>query len=390
MSILPSPSPTYLVTSTQSSQIMRLSLLSFCLLLNACGGSDDEASSNSPNTPDIPSNPAPPIAPNPEVDTNWLPAGGTATIASNTARPFLHVIPTLPTSSLGNISAGRELFITQWTPAGVGRVLFDGVGPLFNANACTQCHSSEARKPVYADGGALSDAMLFRLGNRQGAAHSFYGEQMQHQSIDPMVMTEGKMRYDIVPATKSTLNGVSFSFTPTDPNQPLGNTAISGRLSPQLVGMGMLNLITDADIIAAADADDSNNDGISGRVHWVSVDREQQVGRFGWKAISSSLRTQNANAMSQDMGLTTSVFKEPNCTVSQFVCKTLPNGGIEDGPEVIDASLDAVTEFMTALAVPERRVDNIPTFNHGAALFTQARISGWPGRFYLCLAALNL
>lgn len=75
--------------------------------------------------------------------------------------------------------------------------------------------------------------------------------------------------------------------------------------------------------------------------------------------------------MSQDMSLTTSVFPEPNCTARQFVCKTLPNGGNNGGPEVIDASLDAVTEFMTALAVPERRIDNLARFNQGAMLFAQ-------------------
>ncbi len=300
-----------LISSLPKPQLMCLSfaartaLLGLIVALSACGGSDDDAPSNTPNLPDIPSTPTP------EVDTNWLPAGGAATVSSDISRPFLQIIPTLPTSSLGNISAGRELFITQWTPANEGRVLFDGIGPIFNANACTQCHSNEGRKPIYAPNGEMSDAILFRLGNKQGTAHPFYGEQMQHQSIDPSVATEGKMLYDIVTATDITatdnpLNTVNFSFTPTDPNQPLGDSAISGRISPQLVGMGMLNLIPDADIIAATDADDANKDGISGRVHWVVEGSQQQIGRFGWKAINSSLRTQNANAMSQDMGLTTS------------------------------------------------------------------------------------
>jgi len=75
-------------------------------------------------------------------DINWLPAGGNATIAADISRPFLQIMPNLPSSALGGVSPGRELFITEWTPANQGRVLFDGVGPLFNANACTQCHSA--------------------------------------------------------------------------------------------------------------------------------------------------------------------------------------------------------------------------------------------------------
>ena len=372
-----------IISSTSLSNIaMRATLLSITIALSACGGSDDNSLSQTP------SNPNPPSVPDNgngsggenndnsssndnnqiEADTNWTPAGGAATISADIRRPFLQIMPNLPSSALGGVSPGRELFITHWTPANEGRALFDGVGPLFNANACTQCHSAEGRKPMYAADGKLSDAILFRLGNKQGQAHDYYGEQMQHQSIDTTIATEGSMQYLTTAATAQTPKGIRFSFTPTDSDQPLGNTAISGRISPQLVGMGLLNLIPEADIIAAADPNDNNKDGISGRVHWVNDDGRQKIGRFGWKAINTSLRTQNANAMSQDMGLTTSVFMAPNCTVNQPVCWTTANGGT---PEVSDSSLDAVTDFMTALAVPERRIADLSTFNRGANLFAQ-------------------
>lgn len=347
--------------------IMRTTLLTFSIVLTACGGSDD-STSTSPNLPVLPDDNS-----NQETDTNWLPAGGAATINSDVARPFLQIMPNLPSSLLGGISPGRELFITQWTPANVGRVLFDGVGPLFNANACTQCHSDVGRKPIHLANGELSDAILFRLGDRQGTAHAYYGEQMQHQSTDSSIAPEGKMHYSRTTATQNTPSGTHFTFTPTDTAYSLGDTAISGRISPQLVGMGLLNLIPEADIIAAADSDNSNQDGISGRVHWVYEGNQQQVGRFGWKAINSSLRTQNANAMSQDMGLTTSVFMDPNCTVNQPICWTAENGG---SPEVSDSSLDAVVDFMTALAVPERRINDLQTFNQGATLFTDVGCAG--------------
>lgn len=353
--------------------IIRNTLLSvsIALLLTACGGSDDSNnSSNDGNT----NAPNPPTTPDtPEIDTNWQPAGGSATIAANGSQPFLQIMPNLPSSALGGVSPGRELFITEWTPANEGRVLFDGVGPLLNANACTQCHSADGRKPIYAANGQLSDAILFRLGDKQGLPHAYYGEQMQHQSIATSINPEGSMRYAAVPSQNDKPAGIQFSFTPTDPNQPLGNTAISGRISPQLVGMGLLDLIPEANIITAADPDDNNQDGISGRVHWVQDGKQQRIGRFGWKAINTSLRTQNANAMSQDMGLTTSVFMDPNCTVNQPICWTAANGG---SPEVSDSSLDAVTDFMTALAVPERRIDDLSDFNKGAQLFAQVGCAG--------------
>ena len=356
--------------------VIRNTLLytSMALILSACGGSDG-ADNNASGTPNQPSNPTPPTKPDlpetpetPETDTQWLPAGGNATISADISRPFLQIIPNLPSSALGGVSTGRELFIAEWTPANQGRMLFDGVGPLFNANACTQCHSAEGRKPIYIANGELSDAILFRLGNKQGLAHTYYGEQMQHQSITPDIETEGKMRYVATASTDNKPTGIQFNFSPTNINQPLGDSHISGRISPQLVGMGLLDLIPEANIITAADPEDSNKDGISGRIHWVNDGAQQRIGRFGWKAINSSLRTQNANAMSQDMGLTTSIFMDPNCTPSQPICWTSPNGG---SPEVSDSSLDAVTDFMTALAVPERRANDLSTFNKGAQLFAQ-------------------
>ncbi|MEN2750816.1 di-heme oxidoredictase family protein [Psychrobacter sp. FBL11] len=365
--------PTILPISALPTMRNALLCLATTLILSACGGSDDNED-NTVSSPSLPSNPPSSNTPDEtEADTDWLPAGGSATITADISQPFLQIMPNLPSSALGGVSPGRELFITEWTPANQGRVLFDGVGPLFNANACTQCHSAEGRKPIYANDGELSDAILFRLGDKQGLAHAYYGEQMQHQSIDASIATEGKMRYIATVEDDKNSKSIRFNFTPTDPNQPLGDTAISGRISPQLVGMGLLNLIPDASIIAAADANDDNKDGISGRVHWVNEGVHERIGRFGWKAINSSLHTQNANAMSQDMGLTTSIFMDPNCTANQPICWTAANGGT---PEVSDSSLDAVTDFMTALAVPERRVSNLSTFNQGANLFTQVGCAG--------------
>lgn len=342
-------------------------LLSLSIVLSGCGGSDETATSPVPN----PSEPTIPTTPDPTddpTDTNWLPAGGSATIDADITRPFLQIIPSLPTNTLSGVSAGRELFITEWRSANEGRVLFDGLGPLFNATSCSECHSDEGRMPVYVDNGALSDAILFRAGDAQGAAHDYYGGQIQHQSIDPSILPEGQVRYQPVAATDQAPTGVRFDFTPANPNQPLGTKSLSGRISPQLVGMGLIDLIPEANIVAAADPDDLNQDGISGRVHWVNNGQQRHVGRFGWKAINSSLRNQNANAMSQDMGLTTSLFIDPNCTINQPICWTAANGG---SPEISDSSLSAVVDFMTALAVPERRINDLATFNKGATLFTQ-------------------
>ena len=108
-----------------SSIIIRNTLLctSIAIILSACGGSDN-ADNNVPSIPNQPSNPTPPTKPDlpetsetPETDTDWLPAGGNATISADISRPFLQIMPNLPSSALGGVSPGRELFIAEWTPA---------------------------------------------------------------------------------------------------------------------------------------------------------------------------------------------------------------------------------------------------------------------------------
>ena len=71
-----------------------------------------------------------------------------------------------------------------------------------------------------------------------------------------------------------------------------GPTYFSGRLTPSLVGMGLLEAIPESEVIAWADPEDEDNDGISGRIQ-VGTDPETgetRLGRFGWKAGTTSIR----------------------------------------------------------------------------------------------------
>ncbi|WP_075763249.1 di-heme oxidoredictase family protein [Photobacterium proteolyticum] len=66
------------------------------------------------------------------------------------------------------------------------------------------------------------------------------------------------------------------------------------------------------------------------------------------------------------MGLTSSFHPEEPCTESQGICTLLESGG---EPEVSDSVLDAIDDFLVALAVPSRRIDNLETFNQGSQIF---------------------
>jgi CxxC motif-containing protein (DUF1111 family) len=135
---------------------------------------------------------------------------------------------------------------------------------------------------------------------------------------------------------------------------PLGDVLISPRIAPAVFGVGLLEGVPAAAIEAAADPDDEDGDGISGRVNHVldPVTGERVLGRFGWKANVPSVRAQNAGAFAGDIGITSTVFPRQSCTPAQAECSAQPTGG---DPEVDDAKLDQVTFYTRTLAVPARR-----------------------------------
>ncbi len=285
------------------------------------------------------------------------PAGGSATIAYNVEEPFLEIIDTLNENEISGVSQGRELFIAHWTPAPGSRPTLDGLGPLFNANACTSCHNSNGRVTPYNSDGTTDKSFLFRIADENGNEHPIYGGQLQTQA------TSGASEASISWTKNSLSNKIEFH---TLAQNSLDGFNIGGRISPHLIGMGLLDLVTEETILEYEDVNDLNGDGISGRAHWVIEEGEQKIGRFGWKAINSSLKTQNAGAMHQDMGLTTSVNPNENCTSSQDICQNEANGG---NPEVSEIALQQVVDFMSALGVPNRRVSDKEKFNKGLEVF---------------------
>jgi len=306
--------------------------------LSACGGSNTETKSK--DTPIV-----------------WSAPGGNATMDYDKDNPFLKILTTIGEDEISGVSQGRELFIAQWNAAPGTRTLLDGLGPLFNANACTTCHISNGRVAPYNNDGTLSNTFLFRVGKENGDSHPIYGGQLQTQATSGVPETSISW---VKSGSDETISFISSTDLSTD------NFNIGGRISPHLIGMGLLDLVSDSTILEYEDINDNNTDGISGRAHWVTEAGERKLGRFGWKAINSSLRTQNAGALQQDMGLTTPVNMAENCTSNQDVCDNEPNGGT---PEVSEQSLQNIVDFMTTLGVPNRRISSQAVFDNGAKTF---------------------
>ncbi|WP_122739895.1 di-heme oxidoredictase family protein [Pseudomonas viridiflava] len=320
-------------------------------------------------------------------------SGGSATVKKSDQNAF-----SLPSANLSPVrrldfSVGNSFFRSPWVIAPSTTTARDGLGPLFNTNACQNCHIKDGRghPPEAGDTNAVS--MLVRLSipddpafadliQRNGVLpEPNYGGQLQDMA-NPGVTPEGKVRVEYDALTVKFRDGTALELRqPTLRITQLGygpmhpETHVSARIAPPMIGLGLLEAIADEAVLANADPDDKNGDGISGRANWVWDDAQQKVvmGRFGWKAGQPNLNQQNVHAFSGDMGLTTSLRRFDDCTPAQTDCLAAPNGNGPDGePEVSDNILRLVEFYTRNLGVPARRNVDDPQVLTGKNLFFQA------------------
>ena len=137
-------------------------------------------------------------------------------------------------------------------------------------------------------------------------------------------------------------------------------TARSPRVAPPMIGLGLVEAIPAADILAGADPDDRDGDGVSGRAHivWSPEYGRPMLGRFGVRATTPTLRQQAADAFNADIGLASPLRPDPagDCTAAERLCRDAPDGAdaAQGGVEVAGESLDLVTFYARTLAVPRR------------------------------------
>jgi CxxC motif-containing protein (DUF1111 family) len=146
-------------------------------------------------------------------------------------------------------------------------------------------------------------------------------------------------------------------------------TMLSPRVAPQMIGLGLLQSIDEADVLRHADPDDEDGDGISGRPNrvWDFASQQVVLGRFGWKANQPNLEQQNSGAFLGDIGITSPLFPAENCTETQAACRAARTGG---EPEVTEKKVTQIDFYSKYLAVPARRDLRDPTVRRGEQLFS--------------------
>ncbi len=301
-----------------------------------------------------------------------------------------------PSASLGivrrlDFSVGNSFFRNPWVSAPASTTAREGLGPLFNTNACQNCHIKDGRGHPPENDQDTAISMLMRLSvpaetkqeqllqkTHGPIPEPNYGGQLQDFS-SPNVAPEGQIKVSYTDVTERFTDGYKVELRlPTFRIEQLnygpfaGHVMISPRIAPPMIGLGLIDTIPQNTILSREDPMDLDNDGISGRANWV-WDIEQQglaLGRYGWKLGQPTVRQQSAGAFNGDMGLTSSIFPVDECTAIQVDCLQAPNGG---EPEVSDEILDFVVFYSSNLAVPARRNVNDPVVLQGKQLFHEAQ-----------------
>ena len=219
------------------------------------------------------------------------------------------------------------------------------LGPKYVSRSCVSCHENNGRSFAPNMGVNLLQSVVQVGIDECGTEHPTLGSVLQPLS------NSGPSEGNVTISSYEMVNGQygdGSSFELRKPVYQFSGTVpshYSVRAAAPLIGMGLLEAISESTIMAAADPDDLDGDGISGRVQRV-IDPETgepRVGRFGYKAGKAKLSHQIAAALNTDIGVTTSIFP-------------VLDGDVSSGPvEFSDTELNHLTRYIGALGVGAQR-----------------------------------
>lgn len=236
------------------------------------------------------------------------------------------------------------------------------LGPQFIARSCVECHVNNGRALPPAIGAPMLQSVVKVGIDPFGTPHPTLGSVLQPQT------TSGSPEGSAVISSYTYINGKYDDGTPytlRKPNytfQGVTPSHFSVRLTPPLVGVGLLEAVAEETILAMADPNDTSQDGISGRIRTLADPENdfQRLGRFTAKGGQAKVKHQIASALNTDMGIPSSIFP------------VLDGETTPRTPEISDDALDEMTRYLALLGVGARRSLNDTQALRGEQVFQTA------------------
>ncbi|MEO0576312.1 MAG: di-heme oxidoredictase family protein [Pseudomonadota bacterium] len=350
------------------------------LLVSACGGGGSGGAGPVTQTPPPSLPPSGPIIPTLTAAERF--SGADAGTSLNNDQAFSQSPRAIQQDFFqdANFKGGNAIFRNDHV----------GQGPLMNAATCQGCHIRDGRGRVPVDTSSPFDSMFLRVGLGNDADNNAipddqYGTQLQTFGVASFEGNDVSAGLAVFGGGASAPIGEVFAFidyetivgTYTDgtsyelrkPTYKITDLSygdfsagvqISPRIAQQMIGLGLLGAIPEADLLALADPNDANNDGISGRANrsFDPTTGVEAIGRFGHKATSASVLQQTADAYRGDIGVTNTFASAEPCAAAQSSC--INAAGVEPDQfpgnvDIADLELALVEFYARLLAVPDRR-----------------------------------
>ena len=213
----------------------------------------------------------------------------------------------MPTADESRFLRGRALFDHDFA-------LDEGLGPRFNGDACRSCH------------------------------------------FDPAIGGAGPAGVDVIRTASTVVHRYD-----TDGARPAAprDGALSRRQTPTALGLGLVEQIDDEAILALADPEDANGDGIRGVA---SILPDGRLGRFGWAAQVPTVEDFARDALGHELGIT---------VPGEGAFGLVDDDDAIADPEISAGELADLVFFMQQLGYPRPAEDTSPQAIRGAEIFAE-------------------
>lgn len=308
----------------------------------------------------------------------FLAIGAFSFLMAGNSRIFEKEIQGMSNDEYDFFILGKSFFRIPWVEAPSATTARDGLGPLFNANTCTSCHPRNGRGFGRRANGQLDRSVVVKLSAKPKGLKSevialkkygvlgdkTYGGQVQVSSVfnvphEATPLLHVNKYQAIYPDGKVVaLEKPMVTFKDKNYGDFEQDIAMSLRFAPALVGMGLIDLIDESDIVSWADPNDKNKDGISGRANYVYSHEHGKImlGKFNLKASTPTLKEQIALAFHDDMGISNHLYPGLPCTKNQEKCLNAPKSKHEF--DLTPLRLEAVNFYVSSLALPKQKITN--------------------------------